>query len=83
VSASPGVRLTAIAPPSIAPASPPRIHRIIDGDSLQKLAKRYLQDASRADEIYALNRDVLTSPDLLPIGAEIKLPTVKATGRGG
>jgi nucleoid-associated protein YgaU len=83
VSASPGVRLTAIAPPLNAPAAPPRTHRIIDGDSLQKLAKRYLQDANRADEIYAMNRDVLANPDLLPIGAEIKLPAVKATGHGG
>lgn len=49
-------------------------HVVTDGDSLPKLAERYLRDARRAREIYDLNRDVLTSPDLLPIGAEIRIP---------
>jgi nucleoid-associated protein YgaU len=65
-------------------SAPPRTHTIVDGDSLQKLAKRYLNDAGRIDEIFAANRGLLTSPDLLPIGAELTIPpAVKATGRGG
>jgi hypothetical protein len=51
-----------------------RTHFIVDGDSLSRLAKLYLDDASRWEEIYALNRDQLTNPGLLPIGAELKLP---------
>jgi hypothetical protein len=65
-------------------AAPERTHIIVDGDSLPKLAKRYLSDAEKSSEIFAANRHLLTSPDLLPIGAELKIPaTVKASGRGG
>jgi nucleoid-associated protein YgaU len=52
----------------------PRTHAIVDGDSLAKLAERFLGDPQLANQIYDLNRDVLSSPDLLPIGAELKLP---------
>ena len=47
---------------------------LVDGDSLAKLAERYLDDPELDDEIYRLNRDVLTSPDLLPIGVELRIP---------
>lgn len=56
-----------------------RSHTIIDGDTLEKLATRYLHDVHRSGEIYALNRDLLSSPDLLPIGAEVKIPQRIAT----
>jgi nucleoid-associated protein YgaU len=61
----------------------PRTHTIIDGDSLAKLAERFLGDSQLGDRIYQLNRDVLSSPELLPIGAELKLPPrpVAATKR--
>jgi hypothetical protein len=55
-------------------SSPPRTHLIVDGDSLRRLAERYLKDANRSNEIYELNRDALSSPDLLPIGKELKIP---------
>src|SRR5688500_13784284 len=45
-----------------------RRHRIKDGDTLSKLAQTYLGDPAREAEIFALNRDVLASPDVLPIG---------------
>ncbi|MCR4415838.1 MAG: LysM peptidoglycan-binding domain-containing protein, partial [Thermoguttaceae bacterium] len=51
-----------------------RIHKIADGDTLAGLAERYLGDPSRAGEIYRANRDVLASPDALPIGRELKIP---------
>lgn len=69
--------------PSIRPASAegqvvdsdsPRRHRIIDGDTLSRLARKYLGDASRAGEIYDANRDVLTTPAVLPLGVEIVIP---------
>ena len=47
---------------------------IIDGDSLEKLAGRYLDDPQRSKEIFEFNRELLSNPDLLPIGAELKLP---------
>jgi LysM domain len=57
----------------------PRIHVVVDGDSLERLASRYLSDPRRSREIYELNREVLSAPDLLPIGAELKIPERTAT----
>jgi nucleoid-associated protein YgaU len=51
-----------------------RIHVVHQGDSLDRLAKRYLDDEGRALEIFDLNRDVLENPHLLPIGAELRIP---------
>jgi len=51
-----------------------RTHKIIDGDTLRGLADRYLGDAGRSPEIFAANRNVLASPELLPIGVELKIP---------
>ncbi len=50
-------------------------HKVTDGDTLMELAKRYLGNANRWNELYDYNRDVLTNPDLLPIGAELRIPT--------
>jgi nucleoid-associated protein YgaU len=50
-------------------------HKIVDGDSLPLLAERYLGSASRAGEIFACNRDVLSDPELLPIGSRLRIPT--------
>ncbi len=63
-------------PPWPAPeeATESRTHIVVDGDSLERLASRYLSDPQRGREIYELNRAVLSSPDLLPIGAELKIP---------
>jgi nucleoid-associated protein YgaU len=51
-----------------------RIHVIHDGDTLERLAKRYLNDGSRALELFDLNRDVLDNPNLLEIGVELRIP---------
>jgi nucleoid-associated protein YgaU len=49
-------------------------HRIRDGDTLTGLAERHLGSAARAGEIFDANREVLSNPDLLPIGMELKIP---------
>ncbi|TWT33637.1 hypothetical protein KOR34_34700 [Posidoniimonas corsicana] len=69
---------------ALAPLTPPspwaeeggqsKSHIVADGDSLPRLAERYLGDASRSSEIYELNRQQLTHPELLPLGLELKLP---------
>jgi nucleoid-associated protein YgaU len=51
------------------------MHRVTDGDTLVQLAERYLGSAARWRELYEFNRDVLTTPELLPIGAELRIPT--------
>jgi nucleoid-associated protein YgaU len=62
-------------PAQITLESHSRLHIVVDGDSLAKLAERYLDDAQRASEIYELNRHVLSHPDVLPIGAELTIPS--------
>jgi hypothetical protein len=51
-----------------------RTHTIVDGDTLPKLAERYLGSADRSWEIFEANRDKLPAPDLLPIGVELEIP---------
>ena len=52
-----------------------QIHVVVDGDTLEQLAVKYLGDRKRFMEIYQLNRDLLPSPNVLPIGAELRLPS--------
>lgn len=63
--------------PQASPAanSPFRTHVVHNGDTLERLAERYLADGARAVELFDLNRDVLENPHLLPIGAELRIPT--------
>ncbi len=50
------------------------LHIVSDGDTLERLAERYLRDPGRALEIFDLNRDRLTNPHLLQIGVELRIP---------
>jgi nucleoid-associated protein YgaU len=61
---------------------PEQTHVVHPGDSLERLAKRYLGDEGRAIEIFDLNREILENPHLLPIGAELKIPIVEASVAG-
>jgi nucleoid-associated protein YgaU len=60
--------------PSAANPPQPVFHKIADGDTLASLAQRYLGSKDRYLEIFEANRDVLHSPDLLPIGVQLKIP---------
>jgi nucleoid-associated protein YgaU len=51
------------------------MHKVADGDTLAQLAQHYLGSADRWRELYEYNRDVLADPELLPIGAELRIPT--------
>lgn len=55
-----------------------RTHLIVDGDTLFYLAERYLGDGERYLEIYEANRDVLKDPDLLVLGAVLRIPPADA-----
>lgn len=55
-----------------------RIHVIHNGDTLERLAERYLGDRLRSLELFDLNRDLLENPHLLPIGAELRIPPADA-----
>jgi hypothetical protein len=49
-------------------------HQIRDGDTLTRLAQQYLGSSERYLEIFDLNRDILSTPDLLPIGMMLRIP---------
>jgi nucleoid-associated protein YgaU len=55
-------------------AEVPRTHKVRDGDTLSELARRYLGRRERFMEIFEANRDKLSTPDLLPIGKELRIP---------
>ena len=61
-------------PDATRPVRASQTHKIVDGDTLGVLAERYLGSADRYLEIFRANRDRLTSPELLPIGVELKIP---------
>ncbi len=56
-------------------------HRIVDGDSLAGLAEQYLGDPARAEEIFAANREVLPSREVLPLGARLVIPCARRWSR--
>lgn len=50
------------------------VHMVVAGDTLSKLAERHLGDAKRYVEIFELNKDVLTDPNVIKVGQKLKLP---------
>ena len=60
--------------PETSRTATPHTHKIVDGDTLSVLAQRYLGSAERAMELFEANQGVLNSPQLLPIGVELKIP---------
>ncbi|MGY8769290.1 MAG: hypothetical protein ACKVH8_12805 [Pirellulales bacterium] len=51
-----------------------RKHKITDGDTLKALAEKFLQDSQAAWALFEANRELLESPELLPIGVMIEIP---------
>ncbi len=52
----------------------PQTHVIQSGESLSTIAAHYLGSQGRFQELYEANRDVLTDPNRLPLGATIVIP---------
>jgi nucleoid-associated protein YgaU len=60
---------------SAAPAAvKPRTHVVQEGDTLEKIAKRYYGDAQRWPRIYAANNDLLRDGRPLKPGMELEIP---------
>lgn len=53
-----------------------REHEVRRGETLSSVASRYLGSPHRYEEIYLLNRDVLSSPDNVPEGVKLKVPVI-------
>lgn len=54
-----------------------RRHKVRDGDTLASLAADYYGDAARSEAIFAANREVLSSPDVLTIGTYLVIPSAE------
>lgn len=62
------------APVPLAELTVPATYRIRDGDDLGSIAGHFYGHPAAASAIWAANRETITHPDLLPIGAELRLP---------
>jgi nucleoid-associated protein YgaU len=56
-------------------AAKKRTYVVQPGDSLSKIAKEELGDASRWPEIFELNKDQIKDPNLIHTGQELKMPS--------
>ncbi len=70
----PGQRL--ILPAGPAPVPQLRFHLVEPGETLSSIAQKQLGDANRWPEIFAMNGDVLTNPDVLIAGQVLQLPAM-------
>lgn len=61
-------------PQASPPAATPHRHRIAEGDTLARLAEKYLGNRDRYLDLFQANADVLFDPRLIPIGVEIVIP---------
>jgi LysM repeat protein len=50
------------------------VYTVKPGDTLGKVARQYLGDPKRYMEIFNANKDVLTNPDLIKVGQNLKIP---------
>jgi len=50
-------------------------HTVVRGDTLFKLAERYLGDGSRYPEIFTLNSGLVDDPDKIYVGQILKIPS--------
>lgn len=50
------------------------VHTVAAGDTLSKLAKAYLGDASRYMEIFNANTGTLSNPDSIKVGQRLTIP---------
>lgn len=51
------------------------VYTVKSGDTLSKIAKQLFGNANRYMEIFNLNKDILTNPDLIKVGQKLKLPS--------
>ena len=52
------------------------LHKVESGDTLGKIAKEYLGEAGKYMEVFNINKDQLSNPDMIKVGQELKIPFV-------
>ena len=50
------------------------VYEVRPGDSLSKISKLHYGDPMRYMEIFEMNNDILTNPDLIKVGQKLKIP---------
>ncbi|MBO0799678.1 MAG: LysM peptidoglycan-binding domain-containing protein [Blastocatellia bacterium] len=50
------------------------IYKVVSGDTLSKIAKRFYGDSGAYQKIFEANRDQLNDPNKIQIGQELRLP---------
>jgi len=50
-------------------------HTVVSGDTLGKIAKDCLGNASLYPKIFEANRDILDNPDMIKVGQKLTIPT--------
>lgn len=55
-------------------ANAPRWYTVKKGDTLSAIAQSYYGDASKYRTIFDANRDVLSDPDRIKEGVELRIP---------
>ena len=49
-------------------------YTVVAGDTLSKIAKKFLGSANRWHEIHDANRDQISNPDMIRVGQVLKIP---------
>jgi nucleoid-associated protein YgaU len=55
-------------------AVPAKIHEVVSGDTLSKIAKSHYGDAGKYMKIFEANKDQLKDPDKIQVGQKLKIP---------
>jgi nucleoid-associated protein YgaU len=50
------------------------LYTVVPGDSFYRIARTHLGDGNRWGEIYELNRNLVTNPNLIHVGWQIRIP---------
>ena len=51
-----------------------KVHEVVAGDTLSKIAKSFYGDAGKYMKIFEANKDQLKDPDKIQVGQKLKIP---------
>lgn len=50
------------------------VYTVKSGDTLSKIATKYLQNPQRYTDIFNMNKDILKNPDQIDVGQKLRIP---------